>query len=239
LNAKSRKETEKNIQEIAKEYASVDIDSDKYLGQVRANKEMNETKSQIDILKSSLYEQVKDECNKLCEYGILCEKENGYDITEKGIPVLYTAEIDPIIAFKMIEKTQWFSKYNAVDFAKLFSCFTNIKVDDEFRRPIPVDSLLDEFSVDNPDLHYDLYEDLEKWCEFETEIDCKIFIQNALAEKGISIGDFTKAVLKIATISREWASICEICGHTDVQNELVKVENLVLKYITTSQSLYI
>lgn len=39
-----------------------------------------------------------------------------------------------------------------------------------------------------------------KWCDCTDESQCKWFIQTELAEKSVSIGDFTKAVLKISTI---------------------------------------
>ena len=77
------------------------------------------------------------------------------------------------------------------------------------------------------------------WCDCTTEYDCKSFIQNEVAEKSISIGDFTKAMLKIVTITKEFMNIAETIGNVELKHKLNQIEGLVLKYVTTSQSLYV
>jgi hypothetical protein len=77
------------------------------------------------------------------------------------------------------------------------------------------------------------------WCDCATEYDCKSFIQNEVAECSISIGDFTKAMLKIVTIAKEFINICEATGNIELMHKLNQIESLVLKYVTTSQSLYV
>jgi len=54
-----------------------------------------------------------------------------------------------------------------------------------------------------------------------------------------SVGEFTKAMLKLVTISRELVSVCEDAGRVDVVYKLNEIEGLVLKYVATSQSLYV
>jgi hypothetical protein len=77
------------------------------------------------------------------------------------------------------------------------------------------------------------------WASFESETDCKYFIQGKIAERGISIGDFNKAMLKIVTISKEWMKVFEDIGETGIVHRLTQIEDMVLKYVTTSQSLYV
>jgi hypothetical protein len=60
-----------------------------------------------------------------------------------------------------------------------------------------------------------------------------------LADKSISIGDFTKAMLKITTIVKEWMNVFEIIGNIEALHKFTGIEILLLKYITTSQSLYV
>ena len=55
----------------------------------------------------------------------------------------------------------------------------------------------------------------------------------------ISIGDFTKAILKISTIGKEISSVCEDNGLVDLMHKLSQIDATILKYITTTQSLYI
>jgi hypothetical protein len=88
-------------------------------------------------------------------------------------------------------------------------------------------------------LNFDMTDDSIEWTECSNEIDCKYFIQNKIADKGISVGDFTKAMLKIATIAKEIGAICEEMQQTDLLYKLTQIDSMILKYITTSQSLYV
>ena len=88
-------------------------------------------------------------------------------------------------------------------------------------------------------LIYDMVEFAMQWCECTTETECKAFIQNDVYDKSISIGDFTKAMLKIVTISKEFMNVCEQLNLVELQHKLSQIEGMVLKYITTSQSLYV
>ena len=145
-----------------------------------------------------------------------------------------------------------------------FSCFTDIKVPDDTRlHVINIPDLFLEAKIKSISLQYDKYHDLEQdyqlntglnyndpliydmiefsmqWCECTTESECKSFIQNDVHDKSISIGDFTKAMLKIVTISKEFMNVCEQMNLVELQHKLSQIEGLVLKYITTSQSLYV
>jgi len=75
-----------------------------------------------------------------------------------------------------------------------------------------------------------------------TEEECKYFIQAVVSEKGISVGDFTKAMMKIVTIAKELENVCETVfagEQVDLLHKLRQIEGLVLKYVLTSQSLYV
>jgi hypothetical protein len=88
-------------------------------------------------------------------------------------------------------------------------------------------------------IQYDLYDNIKEWIVLETEQQCKYFIQNKLAECGISIGDFTKAVLKVICISRELITVCELLGELNLLYKCKQIEPALLKYVITYQSLYI
>jgi hypothetical protein len=70
-------------------------------------------------------------------------------------------------------------------------------------------------------------------------MECKIFIQNNVADKGISVGDFTKALLKISTIARELSVVAESSNKLECLHKLTQVDSKILKYVTTAQSLYV
>jgi hypothetical protein len=88
-------------------------------------------------------------------------------------------------------------------------------------------------------LQYDLLEEMSEWISCDTEQQCKYFIQCKLGEREISIGDFTKAVLKILVITKEFVSVCEIFENVSLLSILKKVDPLISKYVATSQSLYV
>jgi len=77
------------------------------------------------------------------------------------------------------------------------------------------------------------------WCYCENEVACKRFIQNDVADLGISVGDFTKALLKISTIARELSVVAELACEMPCLYKLSQVNSRILKYVTTAQSLYV
>jgi hypothetical protein len=87
---------------------------------------------------------------------------------------------------------------------------------------------------------YDLIDLMEEWCLCEDESQCKVFVQTKLTEKSISIGDFTKAILKISTMVKELMNLCEKNeGMLELLSKLGTIDAMILKYITTAQSLYV
>jgi hypothetical protein len=88
-------------------------------------------------------------------------------------------------------------------------------------------------------LKFDIIDFSMKWCECTTIEECKLFIQTDLYEKSISIGDFTKAMLKVVTITKEWMNVFETIGNIEALHKFTEIEGHVLKYIATSQSLYV
>jgi hypothetical protein len=173
------------------------------------------------------------------------------------------AEIHPLCLTFLINKWN-FNEFTSEQMIGLFSCFIDVKVPEDLRIYAP--NLQDKFLKSKitdvmeiykkycgreedmdlctgiryeDSLQYDIIDYSMKWSRLENEVDCKRFIQNTISEKGISIGDFTKSMLKIVTISKEWISVFEELGNIDIVYKLTKIEGMIMKYITTSQSLYV
>ena len=53
------------------------------------------------------------------------------------------------------------------------------------------------------DINYDIQKYIMKWCESNTEIDCKVIIDLLDYECGIFVGEFVKIILKINNIANE------------------------------------
>jgi superfamily II RNA helicase len=89
---------------------------------------------------------------------------------------------------------------------------------------------------------YDIVDYVAAWCECEDEGQCRNLIRRLEEEAGISVGDFSKALLKISTVSRELMAMCDAVkddSMVEFAHRLSKVDGLVLKYIATNQSLYL
>ena len=78
---------------------------------------------------------------------------------------------------------------------------------------------------------------IEDWCNAKTNEECIRIIKTVNDNCYVSSGDFVKALLKIVKLSKEIMSACE------TTNNLVFAAicnaKLILKYIVTSQSLYV
>ena len=81
-------------------------------------------------------------------------------------------------------------------------------------------------------LMFDIVDSSIQWCHCNTEEECILFIQSIISEKGFSIGDFTKAMMKIVTISRELENICENFQELELLHKLKQIDGLILKYVS-------
>ena len=78
-----------------------------------------------------------------------------------------------------------------------------------------------------------------EWCNCNTDLECKHFLQKTIQEHLMSCGDFNKALLKICTIVRELILISEKHNKIECLQKLKQIEPLILKYVVTSQSVYV
>lgn len=191
-----------------------------------------------------------------------------YDLTKKGRIACALAESNPIAMTELLESTEFMRDASAIQIICFLSCFTNVKVSQEVKKSVPdsTDKLLrklvivytnsldiyqeyvetQQITISNNgsesdlEIIYDLMDIMEEWCQCLDEAQCKAFIQTKLEEKSISIGDFTKAILKISTMTKEWMNVCEQNeGMLGLLSKLGEIDAMILKYITTAQSLYV
>ena len=221
------------------------------------NKKYIETET-AKICKIMIENGFLEKCDGECDYN------EQYRLTVLGTIASNIAEIHPLVISKQMVEWEYFKDFSPRQLIGLFSCFTDIKI--PFDMKLSVSNTTDlflknkienitrryhdynELEIDNEvntgikyddALNYDMVDFSMKWCECQTEEECKIFIQTDVADKEISIGDFTKAMLKIVTIAKELMNVCELIGEIELLHKLNQIEGLVLKYVTTSQSLYV
>jgi hypothetical protein len=87
---------------------------------------------------------------------------------------------------------------------------------------------------------YDLMEEMFTWIECDNEAACKQFIQQTIIEeKQMTSGDFVKAILKISAVTKEWMNVADYIGKYRLLRKFTEIDRLILKYVCTTQSLYV
>ena len=259
---KKRKEMEREMAKYEDEYKNLKsfVLSLRELSDL--HKEQIKHKSQLDYTKGFIEKEINGVCNILLKCGFI-EKLESYQLTDLGKMSANIAEIHPLVLAKLIFM-QWdsFSHFSAKQIVGLLSCFTDVKIPNDMRMLFPntKDQFLKErimelkksydyyeneeieahihtgIQYDNA-LIFDVIDETMEWCDCDTEEKCKFFLQNRITEKSISVGDFTKCLLKIVVITKELKNIAE--NHVSMLYTLSQIEGLLMKYITTNQSLYV
>jgi superfamily II DNA/RNA helicase len=86
--------------------------------------------------------------------------------------------------------------------------------------------------------HCCLVDIIRQWGECADEAGCRACLQGA-ALRGILLGEFVKACLKICNVAAELELVATYLGDIAFLAELKAVPGLMLKYICTNQSLYL
>ena len=265
LGNKKKKECQRRITVIEEEHRTIKQDIEKWKTYEEKRKEQENETIYLAHLKDYIAIKTDKICSIMIEKGFITTDSK---LTHLGEIASHVAEIDSVIwTICMFGKWDYLKEFTEKQIVGLFSCATDIKVSEEYRKGVPTteDSFLKTkiieigqiyesyaqaetnlqiesgINYDTP-LNYDIIDSSMAWCDCHNEEECKRFISEHLVEKEIAIGDFTKAMMKIATIAREMQSLgeLEICKHeTEWIYKMSKIEDMVLKYIATNQSLYV
>jgi len=268
LANKKRRETEREMGEHEDEYSTIKTDVQKVREYLQMQEQERAAQNEIDFSEMFILEQTHKILTILLSDGFVCiQNDNNvidYHFTPMGTVASCIAEIHPLIMAKFIIQNNYLAEFSAKELVGLFSCFTDVNVanDVAVSAPCTPNSFLrakineltasyvsyqqKEIDADvrtgikyEDPLMYDIIDYVMEWCDCTTEYQCKELIEKLQCNLDVSIGDFTKAMLKIATISRELMSVCEIMNQTNLLHKLSEIEGMILKYITTCQSLYV
>ena len=254
---KKRKEIERTIQRIKDEYKFLDQDQISYLKISEKENEIQSLQTEYDSLNKYFQSGVDTVLDLLNEEGFL-ESTN---LTLLGQIASQIREIHCLTFAKLFNDNK-LDQLSSKQLVALFSCFTNLRVQDDFRDNNPdsddetVNNIVDQvekmyFEYKDKELkrnintgfdyemHYDLLNYVEKWCETESVEDCKLILQDLRINKGIFLGEFVKALLKINNISCEMEKIAELTGNIAFLSKLKEIPNMTMKYVVTNQSLYV
>ena len=264
---KKKKELQRELEKIELEYRDIskDVVKVREWNRLQIQYEKKEV-PHLEYLETYLETQIGKVLDVLDREGfvLISDLDDGNNHHHSDILTKYAtklSEIHPLIWSKsIVDKWNYLSEFTTKQIVGLLSCITTIKVLSEYSLSVPKTS--DSFLKDKLlelQLEYNRYEDIEtmkdmrtgisytdalnfdiidesmEWCDCVTEEECKWFIQTKLAEKEISVGDFAKAMMKISTVAKELSTN----DNVEFLFKLSQIDELVLKYIATSQSLYV
>jgi superfamily II RNA helicase len=263
---KKRKDMEKEIQKIKDEYQTVDQDVIIFNKYNFKQNELNE----LHVRQESIDNYINNDVNKVLnfleddgfiEYSNEEKNEEKTVLTLKGKMASQLREVQCLVFAGLLEDKS-IDHLSAKQLVSLFSCFTNISVEESVQEftPYTDDTVVKEIICkvahmyndyeDNETnmgvktgsdyyIQYDLLNYVNDWCDANCVEDCKLILQNLAYDKGIFLGEFVKALLKINNISCEMEKIAEMTGNIAFLSKLREIPNLTLKYVVTNQSLYV
>ena len=268
---KKRKEMEKEIQKIKDIYQNVEQDHTTFNKYNLKQTELNELQTRQDIIDNYINDDVNKVLNLLEDDRFIEYKEEAEEneeenkvvptLTLKGKMASQLREVQCLVFANLLED-KIIDNLSSKQLVSLFSCFTNISVEESVQDFTPytddkdvkdvicnVAKMYNEYEDIESNMgvktgadyyiQYDLLNYVQEWCHAECVEECKMVLQNLAAEKGIFLGEFVKALLKINNISCEMEKIAELTGNIAFLSKLREIPNLTLKYVVTNQSLYV
>jgi superfamily II RNA helicase len=264
---KKKKEIERNILHIQENYRFIENDKNIYKNIFIKENEINELQEQYNNINSYIQSGVESVLRLLLDDKYLENNTNiddatkSFSLTTIGKFATHLREIHCLIFSKLIDNNI-LNSLSSKQLVSIFSCFTNITVQDDFKDIVPntdditiketvmnISTMYDEYSQKEEKyginsgidytIHYDLLNYTSKWCDCENIVDCKLLLGSLEREKQIFLGEFVKAMLKINNISSEMEKIAELTGNIAFLSKLKEIPELTLKYVVTNQSLYV
>lgn len=261
---KKRKELDRQLNTIQSNYKDCVKDIAFKTDLKNLYQEITNNKEETEYLENYIKNSIISVCDVLNNEGFIIINENCYELTENGKIACDIAELHPLIITRLLDNTNWFEMLNVEEIISILGVFTDVNVPQDDRICVPtsyntnilksLEFIQDEYNrfediedqnrihtgfKYNDGLRFDMPDLVNGWCYSNSENECKYYLQNIVAEKQISTGDFTKALLKISTICRELAVVAEKMNKLDCLHKISQVDSKILKYITTAQSLYI
>tara|TARA_B100001175_G_C19499302_1_gene637136 strand:- start:649 stop:2622 length:1974 start_codon:yes stop_codon:yes gene_type:complete len=225
-------------------------------------KEYEESRQVIDYYNCYIESRVKNVCAFLKDQSFVQIQGDDILLTEKGEIAGQINEVNSIIMTELLTNWNYFKEFTPIQIVGVLSLFCDVRVSEDVRTSIVntndtflkeklsnigdfIDSLADmEGTYDfnsgaNYHIIYDMIGPMMEWCDLENEQQCKYFIQTRLQELELGLGDFCKGILKIGSMARELSTLCISIGQSEAYDKIINIEELLLKFVATNQSLYI
>jgi len=262
MSNKQRKDQDRQIANI-KDNNKYLIQDHTEIGNLnKLENECEENRQTIEFYENYISSRVKNVCAFLNDQGFIQIQGDDILLTVKGEIAGQINEVNSIIMTELLTNWNYFKEFTPIQIVGVLSLFCDVRVNEDVRTSIVntndtflkerlsnigefVDSLADmEGTYDfnsgaNYDIIYDMIGPMMEWCDLENEQQCKYFIQTRLQELELGLGDFCKGILKIGSMARELSTLCISIGKSETYDKIIYIEELILKFVATNQSLYI
>ena len=263
---KKRKEIDRQIQNILDNYKFIETEKAVVIKYNQKQLELSELQKEYNNIQKYIDNNVLTIVGLLEKDGFLNRDiENDdkvkYVLSQKGHIATHLREVHCLVFSELFDK-EILDDLTSRQLVAIFSCFTNVSVQDELKARIPksdnkiiqnmiieINKMYDEYQEKelknkintgtDYEIHFDLLDYVVRWCDCDSIEDCKFLLQTLEMEKGIFLGEFVKALLKINNISSEMEKVAELTGNIQFLSKLKEIPTMTLKYVVTNQSLYV
>jgi superfamily II RNA helicase len=255
---KKKKEVERATRQLEQDNKFLKQDLISYQKVSNKHQEIQMLEKEMEQLNNYYHSGVEKVLHLLKEEGFI---EDETTLSLKGKIAAQLRETHCLVFANLLINNQ-LNHLSTIQLVSLFSCFTNISVQEECKAFFPksddkeVEKIVklvgeayqvcqdtelkrDIQSGIDYTIHYDLLDYLEEWCNASDIESCKFLLQKIGKEKEIFLGEFVKALLKINNISCEIEKIAEMTGNIAFLSKLKEIPTMTLKYVVTNQSLYV
>jgi superfamily II RNA helicase len=254
VNGNKRKKVLSELDTMKKSFKNISLDYDNKLKHDVKLKEIEELDSQLNDINKYFDIRVDIILSFLKEEGFIDENN---DLTAIGKTASIIKELN-CLAFSKIIHSEVLNTLTPIQLVGLFSCFTELKVHDDMKISNPDsedDKLCDIITLISKEyeyyqsreqfntgtkynMMYDIIDDSIRWCQCENYIECYEIIAD-LAYKGIFLGEFSKAMLKVNNIANELIKVAKSINNVELEHKLSQIPSLTLKFVICNQSLYL
>jgi superfamily II RNA helicase len=264
VSQKKRKELERNRVNMVDTFFTIEKDAVMVNEWKQMIRDIETEQNHLHYLETFFDTQIQNICMILMDEKFIIKNEDEYSLTDTGRIGASILEIHPLVFSTILHEYDFFKDFSVIELIGLLSIFCDIKIPEDQRNSINsitdtklrscVQQIQNTYTIYqtkeidmemNTGINYDdviqfdLIEYVIEWCKLETEDECKYFVQNTIRDKEISLGDFSKSILKISAIGKELSNLCEKIGNIEFLYKLSKIDDYILKYIIMSQSLYV
>jgi superfamily II RNA helicase len=254
VNGNKRKKVLSELDTMKKTFKNITVDYDNKLKHDVKLKELEELDTQLNNINKYFDIRVDIILSFLKEEGFIDENN---DLTAIGKTASIIKELN-CLAFSKIIHSEHLNTLTPEQMVGLFSCFTELKVYDDMKISNPdseddkvnevIKSISKEYEYYQSQeqfntgtkysIMYDIIDESIRWCQCENYTECYEIIED-LAYKGIFLGEFSKAMLKVNNIANELIKVAKSIDNVELEHKLSQIPSLTLKFVICNQSLYL